>query len=50
MTATVGVHLADALAYWSRWLLLQLFGPATQDRESDPIEQLKRRYGRPPGQ
>ena len=34
-------------AYWSQWTLLELFGPATQDRSIDPIEQLKRRYGRP---
>lgn len=38
----------ESAAYWSQWLLLELFGPATQDQESDPIAQLKRRYHRPP--
>jgi hypothetical protein len=36
----------DAAAYWSQWVLLQMFGPATQDDQSDPIHQLKRKYGR----
>ena len=40
--------MADSVEYWSKWTLLSLYGPATQDRESDPIEQLKREYGRPP--
>ena len=35
-------------SYWTQLALLELFGPATQDRQSDPVEQLKRRYGRPP--
>ena len=35
-------------SYWTQWTLLELFGPATQDRLDDPVEQLKRRYGRPP--
>jgi hypothetical protein len=46
MTISTGRGPLDALGFWSRWLLLEMFGPATQDRESDPIEQLKRRYGR----
>jgi hypothetical protein len=37
---------AHAAAYWSQWALLQMFGPATQDEQSDPIRQLKRKYGR----
>jgi hypothetical protein len=36
------------IAYWSQWIALSLFGPATQDRESDPVEQLKRKYGHRP--
>lgn len=38
----------DSIEY--RWLLLllSLYGPARQTREADPIEQLKRKYGRPP--
>lgn len=40
--------VADSLEYWTKWALLTMYGPATQDRETDPIEQLKREYGRPP--
>jgi hypothetical protein len=40
-------RVLDWFAYWSQWLLLSLFGPAQQDSASDPIEQLKRKYGRP---
>ena len=40
--------VVDSVQYWIKWTLLSLYGPATQDRESDPIEQLKREYGRPP--
>ena len=36
----------ESVAYWSQWFLLQMFGPATQDAESDPVEQLKRKYRR----
>jgi hypothetical protein len=35
-----------SLEYWGQWLLLTLFGPAQQDREHDPIEILRRKYGR----
>jgi len=36
----------NSIRYWTQWFLLQMFGPATQDDENDPIEQLKRKYGR----
>lgn len=37
----------DAAAYWVQWTALMLWGPATQDEDHDPIQNLKRRYGRP---
>ena len=37
-----------SVEYWAKWTLLSLFGPAQQDREQDPIEILRREYGRPP--
>jgi hypothetical protein len=37
-----------SVEYWAKWTLLSLFGPAQQDREQDPIEILRRQYGRPP--
>ncbi len=36
------------LSYWSQYALLTVFGPAQQTPETDPIEILKRKYGRPP--
>ncbi|MBI1349495.1 MAG: hypothetical protein GC156_00080 [Actinomycetales bacterium] len=36
-----------SLSYWTRRILLGLYGPATQSMETDPIIQLKREYGRP---
>jgi len=40
--------MIDSVEYWVKWTLISVYGPATQDRETDPIEQLKREYGRPP--
>lgn len=46
--ARVGLHpWREAIAYRTRWILLQMFGPAQQDDEHDPIVALKRRYHRP---
>ena len=39
-------RVVDSLAYRIQWLGLTLFGPAQQDSEHDPIEILKRKYGR----
>lgn len=36
------------ISYGARYLALTLWGPASQDRSVDPLEELKRRYGRPP--
>jgi hypothetical protein len=36
----------DAAGYWSKWLALNVFGPAQQDEEHDPVARLKRTYGR----
>lgn len=47
-TAHPWPNIWHELAYWTQWLALNLFGPATQDRESDPLEQLKRKYGHRP--
>jgi len=38
--------LWDTLAYSVQWLIYTVFGAAELDRDVDPIEQLKRRYGR----
>ena len=38
----------DSIAYSFQWTVLSLFGAAELSREKDPIEQLKRRYGREP--
>lgn len=38
------------VAYWTQWLALTLFGPAQLDAAHDPVEVLKRRYGRPPSE
>lgn len=38
----------DSVEYWTKYALLSVYGPAAQDRRSDPIERLKRQYGRPP--
>lgn len=37
----------DSLAYWVQVAGLSVYGPASQPRASDPIERLKRKYGRP---
>jgi len=37
----------DSLAYGVQWLLLSVFGTGEQSRRADPIEKLRRRYGRP---
>lgn len=34
------------ISYWTQFLLLSVFGPAQQSKESDPIEILKRKYGK----
>lgn len=39
--------IRDWFAYWIQWAMLEVWGPATQDRATDPILMLKRRYGRP---
>ncbi len=36
----------DSIAYRVQWAMLSVFGAAELSREKDPIEQLKRRYGR----
>lgn len=38
----------DTIAYGTKYALLSVFGAGEQPRESDPIERLKRKYGRPP--
>ncbi|MDO8731409.1 MAG: hypothetical protein Q7L55_02395 [Actinomycetota bacterium] len=38
--------LRDSVAYYPQWAMLSVFGTAELSREVDPIEQLKRRYGR----
>jgi len=38
--------LWDTIAYSVQWLIYTVFGAAQLDRDVDPIEQLKRRYGR----
>lgn len=35
-----------SVAYWAQWVGLQVYGPASQTSAQDPIEELKRRYGR----
>ena len=37
----------DTLAYWVQFAGLWVYGAADQPRASDPIERLKRKYGRP---
>lgn len=39
--------LWSSLAYWVQLAGLSLYGPASQPRASDPIERLKKKYGRP---
>lgn len=39
--------VADSLAYWFQLATLSIYGPAAQPRNADPIERLKRKYGRP---
>lgn len=38
--------VADFFAYWTQFIALTLWGPATQDRQTDPVEELKRKYGK----
>jgi len=40
------VGLLDSIAYRAQLAVLSVFGAAELSREVDPIEQLKRRYGR----
>ncbi len=40
--------LMDSIAYYVQWTLLSIFATAELSREKDPIEQLRRRYGREP--
>lgn len=42
------LSVVDWAAYWSQRLLLDVYGPATQGRDRNPVERLKRDYGRPP--
>ncbi len=37
----------DTVAYGVQWLLLSVWGAGQQSRKADPIEKLRRRYGRP---
>jgi len=37
----------DSLAYWVQFAALSIYGPAAQSESADPIERLKRKYGRP---
>ena len=46
MSATSKSRWIRSLTYWVRLALLTVYGPATQDEATDPIEQLKRDYGR----
>jgi hypothetical protein len=39
-------HLVEGVSFWTQLSLLQMFGPATQDFEHDPIARLKRKHGR----
>ena len=34
------------ISYWIQFILLSVFGPAQQSKETDPIEILKRKYGK----
>ena len=47
-TSTRIQGVIDSATYWAKWTLLNLYGPAIQRPEGDPIEKLKREYGRPP--
>lgn len=40
--------LMDSIAYGLQLFALSVWGTAEQPRESDPIERLKRKYGRSP--
>lgn len=39
--------LWGSLAYWFQLAALSIWGPAPQRKGADPIERLKRKYGRP---
>ena len=38
----------ETLAYWTQYALLSVYGAGQQSRQDDPIERLRRKYGRPP--
>jgi hypothetical protein len=37
----------DSVAYWTQFVLLSAYGPASQSEFSDPVQRLRRKYGRP---
>lgn len=48
MSVLTRIHSAmRSVAYWSTWFLLEAYGPAEQSDDGDPIQQLRRRYGKP---
>jgi hypothetical protein len=47
-TASMVRRAEKYVEYRIQWIGLSLGGPARLDDEHDPIEQLKRRYDRPP--
>ncbi len=40
--------LWNAIAFWAQYAVLFVWGAGSQSRAADPIERLKRRYGRAP--
>lgn len=38
--------ISPSFGYFVRWLALTLFGPAQLGDREDPVERLRRRYGR----
>jgi hypothetical protein len=38
--------LWGSIAYWVQYVGLSIYGPAAQSEAADPIERLKRKYGR----
>lgn len=48
MSISTRIHsAARSVAYWTNLALLEVFGPAEQSGDADPIRNLKRKYGRP---
>jgi hypothetical protein len=41
------VGVWDSIAYWVQYALLSTYGTADQSEEADPVQRLKRKYGRP---